>query len=103
MPPCFGACARAGPIMADAAAIRRPAVGNDRSARCTANPPAPRLAVLRRPCLRSVIKPDVLEAPAVILAVRHDGDVAHPRPPAGRPPLVEYDRPRHVLLQLLVD
>src|SRR5437588_470539 len=52
---------------------------------------------------RSVVEPHVLEAPAVILAVRHDRQVLHARPPAGSRADIVDDRPRDILLQLLVD
>src|SRR5262245_59725649 len=56
-----------------------------------------------RASFESMLEPDVLEAPAVVGAVRHDRDPLHPRRPAGRPARMQDDRSRYVLLQLSVD
>src|SRR5215469_14397133 len=51
----------------------------------------------------SAVEPDVLHAPAVVLAVGHDGEVLDPRLSAGAEAHVVDDRPRAVLLELPVD
>src|SRR5579884_434047 len=49
------------------------------------------------------VEPDILEAPAVVDAVDHDRQPLDLRLHAGGADVVEDDRPRAVLLQLLVD
>ena len=49
------------------------------------------------------IEPDILHAPAVEHAVRHDRQAFDLRLPARREAVVEQDRPRTVLLQFPVD
>src|SRR5204863_4992182 len=51
----------------------------------------------------SLVQPYVLVAIAVIRAVHHHGDALYIRVPAGASTGVQDDRPRDVLLNLLVD
>src|SRR5215831_18188534 len=56
-----------------------------------------------RKTARLLVDPDVLHAPVVIDAVDLLHDALHMRLPAGRPAIMEDDRARSVLLQLMVD
>src|SRR5579883_3537287 len=49
------------------------------------------------------VEPDILEPIAIVGAVDHHGDAVQSGLPAGRRAAIEDDRPRHILLELLVD
>src|SRR5437588_7581629 len=60
-------------------------------------------ASMRNPSRWLFVEPEVFEAPAVVDAVGHDGQVPDLRIPAGRASGVKYDRPGAVLDQALLE
>src|SRR5262249_23949917 len=57
----------------------------------------------KTPVVASAVEPDVFHAPAIVLAVHHDGQPLNLGLIAGAKPRVVDDRPGTVLLQLPID